>query len=508
MYILAYDLGTGGVKAALYRENLSRAAEYFVEYPTFFPGPGMHEQRPEDWWDAVVKSTQFLLETFGVRADEIAGAALSGASLIAIPLDAEGRPLLDRVPIWSDSRAETQAKEFFRSIPESEWYLTTGNGFPPACYSIFKLMWMREHQPDVFRNMTHSIGSKDYINYRLTGRLSTDTSYASGTGAFDLENGRMRTDYLQAAGLKADTFLSPLPSHEPAGRITSGASAATGLPEGTPVFTGGVDNACMALGAVGPEEGRAYVSLGTSAWIPVNARHPVLDVKTRPYTFAHIEPGMFTSAYSLFAGGNSLRWGRDVLFPELAKDTAYDTMSYLAGECPPGANGVLFYPGLAGGTMQDPSPHLRGAFMNLELASGRNDLLRAIMEGVAMNLGSSLELLKKKAEVQEPVLFCGGGSRSAVWMQIFADILNVSVEKTDVDQSAASLGAAAIAARGLGLIPDYSVIPSVHSGRVLYHPNPENAAVYRRILPYFETVRKAAAELGDRIHSNWKGAST
>lgn len=501
MFILAYDLGTGGIKAALYREDLSPAAELFVEYPTFYPRPGMHEQAPSDWWRAVCESTRLLLDRTRTPAESIAGVALSGASLVAIPLDKEGRPLLSRVPIWSDMRAEAQAKAFFQKVPEEKWYLATGNGFPPACYSIFKLMWLRENQPDVFAHTALAVGSKDYINYLLTGSLLTDFSYASGTGAFDLRENTMRRDFLQAADLPEDIFLSPVPSHEQVGRVTRGAAAESGLPEGIPVFCGGVDNACMAMGAVGTEEGKAYVSLGSSAWIPLNCREPVLDPKTRPYTFAHIQQGMYTSAYSLFAGGNSLRWARDVLCPDLEKDGAYEIMDKLAEQASIGANGVLFHPGLAGGTMQDPSPHLRGAFMNLQLSSGRQDLLRAVLEGVAMNLSFSLKLLREKADVKEPILFCGGGSKSPVWMQIFADVLNVEIEKTSVDQSAASLGAAAIAARGLGWWKDYSPIRSLHKQQRHYRPDPENARLYQKLLPLFEQMSQAAAFLGDAIQS-------
>ncbi len=232
----------------------------------------------------------------------------------------------------------------------------------------------------------------------------------------------MREDFLRAAGLPEDMFLSPGPSHQEIGRVTSSAAAQTGLRAGTPVFCGGVDNACMAMGAAGAEEGRSYISLGSSAWVPVNCKKPVLDFDTRPYTFAHLQEGMYTSAYSLFAGGNSLRWARDVLFPDLDKETAYQEMDRLAAAEPLGAGGVLFHPGLAGGTMQDPSPNLRGAFMNLQLGTSRAGLLRAVMEGVAMNLALSLGLLRERCQVKEPVLFCGGGSKSPVsWCDLLND---------------------------------------------------------------------------------------
>lgn len=497
--MIAYDLGTGGMKAALYQRDMTAIAEAFVEYRTYYPGPDMHEQRPGDWWDAVCTSTKALLEQSGISSVNIVGVALSGASLVAIPLNQEGKALMDRVPIWSDMRAKIQAERFFKTVDEKTWYTTTGNGFPAACYSLFKLMWMKENQPEIFRQIRCVLGSKDYINYCLTGNIATDFSYASGTGAYNLCSGRMEPEFLQAAGLPQDIFPTPRPSHDIVGYVTPAASRKTGLPDGIPVMCGGVDNACMALGAVGAAEGRAYVSLGSSAWIPLNSSTPILDFKTRPYVFAHIQEGMFTTAYSLFAGGSSLRWIRDTLFSELPKDGAYSAMDMLAEKVPPGANGVFFHPGLAGGTMQDPSVHLSGAFMGLQLSTTRDELVRASMEGVAMNLLSSLQLLRSKANVLQPLFFCGGGSRSAIWMQIFADILDMELEKSSIDQSAASLGAAAIAARGLGWWNDYSLIPTLHKARKIYRPVAENAARYYQLFPLFQRICVMTSELGDAM---------
>jgi xylulokinase len=148
--IIAYDLGTGGVKAALYDESLTVLAKSFMEYETFYPGQGQHEQRPEDWWNGVILSTVTLLRKSGTDGAAVGAIALSGQSLVTVPLDSQNRPLLDLVPIWSDTRAESESEEFFSKISREEWYMSTGNGFPAPCYSIFKLMWLRKHNPQVF----------------------------------------------------------------------------------------------------------------------------------------------------------------------------------------------------------------------------------------------------------------------------------------------------------------------------------------------------------------------
>ncbi len=508
-YFIAYDLGTGGIKASLHRQDVSPMAYAFAEYPTYYPQPHFQEQRPEDWWAAVCGATKELLGRTGVAAQDIACLALSGQSLVALPLDGQNQPLLDQVPIWSDTRAGEEADLFFRQVDQKEWYLATGNGFPPACYSLFKMMWLRRNRPDIYEKTRWFIGSKDYINLRLTGAVCTDFSYASGTGAYHLKEARMWPAFLAAAGIDADRFPPVVSSHNAVGTVTPEAARQTGLLQGTPVACGAVDNACMALGAVGVKEGAVYVSLGSSSWIPVNSSEPVLDAGKKPYVFAHVEEGMFTSAFSIFAGGSSLRWARDMLCADFAgQSDAYDRIAALAANSPVGANGVLFNPSLAGGTSQDASVNIRGAFLNLHLGARREDLLRAVMEGIALNLRTSLLYLKEHTPLDRHILICGGGARSPFWMQMFADVFGMEVLTTNVDQDAASLGAAAIAARAAGLWPDYTGIRGLHQVKQTFAPDAARHAEYRKLHEIFMQACGMLADWGDRMeHKQQKGTT-
>ena len=190
MKILAFDLGTGGNKASLYDADGACLAGTFVPYETLYPRAGWHEQRPADWWAAVVRSTRELLAARPGEAGEVGAISLSGQSLAAVPLDAQGGLLRDSIPIWSDGRAEAQAARFFREQDERAWYLRTGNGFPAHLYTLFKILWYRDQEPAMFRRAARMIGSKDWVNFRLTGRVCTDPSYASGSGAWDLAGWR------------------------------------------------------------------------------------------------------------------------------------------------------------------------------------------------------------------------------------------------------------------------------------------------------------------------------
>ncbi|MDR1292004.1 MAG: pentose kinase [Clostridiales Family XIII bacterium] len=500
MKIISYDLGTGGVKASLHGGDMKTMAKSFMEYDTYYPAPMLHEQRPEDWWDGVCASTKSLLEETGTRAEEIGCVALSGHSLVAVPLSASGAPLMDRVPIWSDGRAGDEARAFFGTVDEKQWYLTTGNGFPSYTYTIFKLMHLKRNAPDIFSRIYKVAGSKDYINYRLTGELATDRSYASGSGGYDLREGKLVDEYWDAAGIDRGIFPDIRPSHSVVGRVLPDAAGATGLMEGTLVACGGVDNACMALGTVGAADGRVYLSLGSSSWIPANSSEPILDFVKRPYVFSHIADGMYTSAFSIFSGGSSLKWVRDNICPDIAGDAdAYALMDSMAASSPLGANGVYFNPSLAGGTSQDKSVNIRGAYVGLHLGATKNDLVRAALEGIALNLKLSYEFMKQKARIEDKLLITGGGSRSRFWLQMFADVLGVDVVKTNIDQDAASTGAAAIAARASGLWGDYSGVDALHEAEFVCSPDPVRSKGYEKISEKFCIVMDALADVGDAL---------
>jgi len=495
MKIIAYDLGTGGSKASLYDLDGACISTTFVSYETVYPDAGWHEQRPEDWWNAIVESTHRLLEESGTAGSDIECLAISGQSLGVIPVDKEGRLLRETTPIWSDTRAVRQTVDFFKRTEEKRWYMTTGNGFPAACYSVFKVMWYRDVEPEMFSRVHRIIGSKDYINLKLTGRILTDFSYASGSGVYDLAAWKYDPQLIRSSGLPEEIFPTIVPSTEIVGTLCAAAAEALGLPRSVKVACGGVDNSCMALGARNTEEGRVYTSLGSSSWIAVSSKKPVLDAAARPYVFAHVVPGLFTSAVSIFAGGSSFRWIRDVLFA----GGSYDAMNELAASSPVGANKLLFNPSLAGGSSQEPSPNIRGAFAGIDLRHTRADLVRAGMEGIALNLGAVLEVLRRFVPLSNEMLMVGGGSKSRLWRQIFADVYRMDCVKTNVDQEAATLGAAAVAAVGAGLWKSFARVDEAHTVESVQKPIPANVVTYRKLAPAFELMRRNEAALGDML---------
>ncbi|MCX6089187.1 MAG: FGGY-family carbohydrate kinase [Candidatus Atribacteria bacterium] len=504
--IIVWDLGTGGNKASLYDGNGNCLVATLVPYDTFYPAHGWHEQKPNDWWDAVVCSTKQLLKVTGIDKNDIYCCGTSGHSLGAVPLDKNGNLLREQTPIWSDSRAVEQAQKFFEKYDEKKWYMTTGNGFTPPLYPLFKTLWYRDNEPDIFKEIDKVVGTKDYINFKLTGKVVTDFSYASGSGVYDLINWKYAEELVEASGLPSRIFPEIVKSTDIVSQITPAAAEELGLTTNVYVISGGVDNSCMALGAKAFKEGRVYNSLGSSSWIAVSSQKPLLDSKTRPFVFAHVVPEYFASALAIIASGSSFRWMRDHLTVDLQAEAdakgldVYDLMAREASKSEVGAHKLVFNPSLGGGMPLDKSSNIRGAFIGLDLIHTRADLIRAAMEGISLGLRSCLDTLKDMTELSGEMLLVGGGSKSTLWRQIYADAYNMKVLKTNIDQQAAALGAAACAAVGTGLWGNFDPIDGLHILEQCVDPIPENVEKYRKLSKVFKMISESLSDIGDVLN--------
>jgi xylulokinase len=272
------------------------------------------------------------------------------------------------------------------------------------------------------------------------------------------------------------------------------AAERTGLLEGTPVVCGGVDNSCMALGAGCFGEGDVYTSLGTSAWIAASSGKPIVDEQFKPYVFAHCVPGQYVSATAIFSAGSAFAWLRDVMCQDLLQQekaggmNAYDAMTTLAAASPIGANDLFFNPSLAGGSSLDANPNIRGAFLGLDLKHTRADLIRATLEGICLNLRIALDVLASKTCISDDMLLVGGGGKSAMWRQLFANTYGKNITQIAVGQDAGALGAAALGAVGVGLWDGFERLRSVCGVKSRIRPVPEECARYEALLPVFRKL--------------------
>lgn len=496
--ILAHDLGTTGNKATLVDAEGKLVASSFQAYPTYYPQPGWAEQDPEAWWQAVCGATHELLSA-KTSPNEIACVTFSGQMMGCVPLDAQAKPLRSAI-IWADQRALAQERWLAERCDPAEIYRLTGHRLS-ASYSLCKILWLRKHQPDIYRRTHKFVHAKDAIIARLTGRFVSDYSDASGMNLFDLAGKCWAEPILEAAELEPARLPELYPSTAVVGEVRREVAHEIGLVAGTPVVVGGGDGACAAAGAGVVREGTAYTYLGSSSWIAFASSKPVLDPEQRTFTWAHLVPELYSPCGTMQAAGASYQWAREVLgvLERQAAETLaldpYELMNLSAAKSPPGANGLIFLPYLLGERSPRWNPQARGAFIGLHLKHSREDLLRAVLEGITMNLRLILEALTAQGAKITRVRLIGGGARGRFWNQLMANIYGIPVERLAFLEEATSLGAALAGGVGIGLYRDFSLAEAMNPVVETIVPDPEAHAHYQQRYPVFDAAYRALEPL-------------
>lgn len=502
-YILAHDLGTTGNKATLYDREGRLVGSAFSGYPTQYPHPRWAEQDPEDWWRAVCASTQRLRQQTGVRADEIACISFSGQMMACVPLDQQAKPLRSAI-IWADQRATDQADWLGQRVPFADIYRITGHRLS-ASYSLPKILWLRDHQPDLFRATHKFVHAKDAMVARLTGAFVTDASDASGMNLLDLATGTWSARILAAAELDPGQLPEIHASCDVVGEVSPQVAGEVGVQAGTPVVIGGGDGVCASAGAAVVAEGAAYNYIGSSSWIALATAAPILDPAYQTFNFCHLMPGMYMPTGTMQAAGASYQWARDQLCAEekqaagISGVSVYELMNQLAAQAPPGANGLLYLPYLMGERSPHWNPNARGAFIGLTIRHTRADMLRAVLEGVTMNLRTILTTFTAQGAAVESMRLIGGGARGRFWNQMMADIYGIPVLRLSMLEEATSMGAALAGGIGVGLYRDFVLAEAMNPVVESIEPDPIAQRVYAELYPVFLDAYTSLAPLYDRI---------
>lgn len=506
--ILAHDLGTSANKATLFSEEGELIASRTHPYDSVFLPGGVAEQNPEDWWIAVRVSTRKLLE--GRDASRIAAIAFSGMMMGCLCVDRQGRPLRPHM-LYCDQRATVQADRLRERAGSDAVYRISGNS-ASAVNSGAKYMWVKEHEPDIYRETYKILNAKDYMNFKLTGRIATDPTDASGTNMYDLEQWAWSEELVEAAGLDMRIFPEIVPSTDVLGELTRDAAETLGLRPGIPVMAGGADGMCAGIGAGSVAPGKAYVCIGSSAWVGTTTAKPLLDPRQRTITFAHAVPGHFMPLATMLAGGSVYAWlSRIMCLCDRARGAGpeesaapegvspYELMNRLAAESPPGANGLIFLPHLMGERSPRWNSLARGGFVGLGMTTDRADMIRSVMEGVAFNLGLSVDIFGELGEDFRELVMIGGGAKGALWRQIAADIFGATILRSSYLDEATSIGAAIIAGIGAGMYRDFSVAKNFFAIVDRTPPIEANIPVYRERRALFNNVYEALEPLFPRF---------
>ncbi|WP_149083703.1 MULTISPECIES: xylulokinase [Microbacterium] len=472
--IIAHDLGTTGNKASLHHDDGRLIAAVTVPYPAHFAAGGVAEQDPADWWHAVVTATRDLLARTGTAPAEVAGLVVSGQMMGAVLLDADGEPARSAI-IWADTRAGAQQRELEAAVGAERAYGILGHRLNPT-YSLEKVMWVRDNEPEVWERVRRVCVAKDFIVLRLTGRLATDRSDASGTNAYDQLAGTWSSEILAAARLDPALFPEILDSTQVAGPLTAAAADVLGLHTGVQVVMGGGDGPLAAVGSgiVAPEDG-AYVCLGTSSWISFATDAPLHDPAMRTFTFDNVVPASFVPTATMQAGGASVQW----IAEALSVDPAHPETGRLVAEAASDVDtdDLYFLPYLLGERSPLWDPDARGAFVGLARHHGRAHLMRAVLEGTAFNLLTCIQAFREAGATINRIDAVGGGAQSDVYLAVLADVWGVPVRRRTIVEEANSLGAAVTGAVGLGLT-DFSAARALSEVTAEFAPDPSRHAVY------------------------------
>jgi xylulokinase len=451
-YIIGIDVGTGGTRAVLVDEKGALLGSATHEHAPFAsPQNGWAEQDPRDWWNACQKAIAKLLRETSVSKSEIAAVGLAGQMHGAVLLD-EKEEVLRPALIWCDQRSQGECDVLNQTIGEQRLVELTSNPALPN-FTLTKLMWVRTHEPEIWKRFRSFLLPKDYVRLQLTGVRAIDVSDASGTLLLDVAHRRWSMEMVKATGLDERCLPEVFESPEIVGKITARAAQATGLAEGTPVVAGAGDQAGGAIGMGIVKAGCVSATIGTSGVVFAATDQPFLDPRGRLHTFCHAIPNRWHVMGVTQAAGLSLRWFRDN-FGTVSKAAGdpYDSLSQEAAAIPAGADGVLWAPYLMG----ERTPHLdsdvRGALIGLAASHGRGHIIRAILEGVAFSLKDSLTIFAEIGVPVNDIRLGGGGARSPLWRQIQADAYAQPVSLLAAEEGCA-YGSAVLAGVGAGLWP-------------------------------------------------------
>jgi xylulokinase len=501
--ILAHDLGTTGNKASLFDEEAQLVASSFKGYGTFHPHPTWAEQNPEDWWQAVILATREIIQKAQVTGDDITAIAFSGQMMGCLPLDKTGKPLRPCI-IWADQRAVSQAEYLSEIIGEEHIYRITGHRISPT-YSASKMLWVRENEPEIYKQVHKFVHVKDFIAYRMSGAFVTDRSDASGMNLYSLEEATWSEEILNAINLDPQILPEIHDSTDVVGQLTKEAAEQLGLTEGIPIVIGGGDGASATVGAGAVKEGPAYNYIGSSSWISFASPRPIYDPRRRIFNWAHMVPHMFAPCGTMQAAGGSYQWlrrqicGLEELEARGIDKDVYEIMNYEAEKSVPGANGLIFLPYLQGERSPHWNPRAKGGFIGLQITHTRADMIRATLEGIAFNLRTILQsFLDSNAQINEMILI-GGGAKGRLWRQIIADIFGLPTLQPRLLEEATSLGAAVAGGVGVGLYKDFSVVNKCIEIIDRHQPNPSAQAIYERLYPVFLKSYEALVPVFDEL---------
>lgn len=488
MLSIGIDVGTSSLKLTVFDEQLKVRFSASEDYDFEQPQNGWADQDPALWEHALETVCRKLRET--VSAEEIAAVGLTGQMHGLVMLDADGKVIRPAI-LWCDQRTQEECDRINATIGFKEMIQRTGNPALPG-FTLGKLLWVREHEPEHWKRLNRIMVPKDYIRYLLSGLIVTDVSDAGGMQLLDVVGRCWDSELMKRLELPEGILPGLTESGEISARVSKEASERFGLPEGIPIIGGGGDNEIAAIGTGVIEDGDAFLTIGTSGVLFVHSRLPKRDPDGRIHTFPAAVRGEYHMMGVTQAAGLSLKWLRTTAFSEMS-DGFYEKLAEEVAKIPAGSDRLVYLPYLMGERSPHPDADCRGVFFGLSARHTRWHMARAVMEGVAFSFRDCKAVMEEQGVVLKEITITGGGANSDIWCQIIADTLRVNVRRLE-GESGTTLGGAILGFVAAGVIPDLKAAKQrMKTGRI-FEPQEEAA---RRYDGYFELFVKLYQDLKD-----------
>ena len=469
--ILTLDAGTSALKCSLFHTDGTLKRAYAAGYPTCYPREGWAEQKAEELLAAAVRATRALSEDGGL--DDVCAVGLTGTMNGCIALTETGEALRPNI-IHLDTRAQREVDHLTEALGMRAFYGKTGNR-PDVHYGLPKAMWLKAHEPDVYRRARWLVNTKDLIYGFLTSIYGrSDYSDASLFGALNIHTRAWDEDVVHAAGVDLEKLPRLLPSHDVSGRVSAAAARLTGLREGTPVAIGAGDGPCSTHGSGVFADGQAYLTVGSSAWVCGLSRTARMDEAMRIFHYTDMDERLVNVCGTVQCAATALQ------------------------DSVPGARGLFFLPTLMGERCPWWDSAARGMLAGLTLTHTRADMVRAGYEGVAQALNNCVDALRENGMTVDRLTLSGGGVKSRVWPQMFADVCSAVTCIHVNPRETTSLGAAMAAGVGAGVYASFADAAKIVHTRDERRPDPETAAAYRR---HTAVYRALYSQMKDAMHA-------
>lgn len=489
-YVLGIDLGTSAVKVSAINKKGEIASQQSSEYPLYHPQIGYSEQNPEDWVLGTTVAITRLILNNKINPEDIEGISFSGQMHGLVLLDAKNQVLRPAI-LWNDTRTTEECSEIIEKLGER--FLEITKNKPLEGFTLPKLLWVSKNEPDIFNQTEKFVLPKDYLRYRMTGNLVMEYSDAAGTVALDINSKSWSKEIYQAFRFKDSLFPPLVESTAFVGNISSSYSTFSSLSTKTKVFAGAADNAAGAIGASILNSNIVLSSIGTSGVVLKYEKDPNVNYNGKLHFFNHAVPDKFYSMGVTLAAGHSLNWFKNTF----AKDIDFDTLFKEAQLSSTGANVLLFSPYIVGERTPYADSKIRGSFIGIDSSHSLNDFVRSVLEGIVFSFKDIMNMYEGSGF--DTIVSIGGGAKSALWLQIQADIFNKKVITLKNEQGP-GMGAAIIAAVGLGWYESIETAAKqfIEFGKT-YLPIPENYDKYEKIYKTYAQIYKQTKSISHEL---------